>query len=368
MKIRSIEAIPLDIEFKKTFSFGSTDRKRSPNVVVRLTTDDGVVGYGEACPMPAFTGETQQSVVATVEERLQDLLVGRDPLQHEPIVRDLEKVLFRAPFALAAVDVALWDVAGQALGVPVSVLLGGRFRETVAQHGSVGMGTADDMAETALEQTAEGYSVLKLYAGRHALDEDLVRLKAVRSAIGTDVPFILDVNGRWDVTTCLKALPALEALGVTLLEQPVPPWDEGGQAEVVGASTIDIMADEAVFGPTDVARVGRARTARVINLGLSKLGGLLRARECAAVARSTGLRVAVGSVLELGIASVAGLHLSASVPELAAPSYLLGPLKYERQITAPALEVRDGEMEVPSLPGLGIEVDAEFLAAADTRS
>jgi len=189
VKIRSVEAVPLDIEFKKTFSFGSTDRKRSPNVVVRLTTDDGVVGYGEACPMPAFTGETQESVVATVEGRLRDLLVGRDPLQREPIVRDLEKALFGAPFALAAVDVALWDVAGQALGVPVSVVLGGRFRETVAQHGSVGMGTADEMVETALEQTAEGYSVLKLYAGRHALDEDLGRLKAVRNAVGRPLHF-----------------------------------------------------------------------------------------------------------------------------------------------------------------------------------
>jgi L-alanine-DL-glutamate epimerase-like enolase superfamily enzyme len=115
----------------------------------------------------------------------------------------------------------------------------------VAQHGSVGMGTADEMVETALEQTAEGYSVLKLYAGRHALDADLGRLKAVRNAVGSDAPFILDVNGRWDITTCLKALPVLEELGVILLEQPVPAWDEGGQAEVVGVSTIDVMADEA---------------------------------------------------------------------------------------------------------------------------
>ena len=105
----------------------------------------------------------------------------------------------------------------------------------------------------------------------------------------------------------------------------------------------------------------------MINLGLSKLGGLLRARECATVALSSGLKMAVGSVLELGVASTAGLHLSASLPELAAPSYLMGPLKYERQITTVPLEVRGGEMEVPSRPGLGIEMDEEFLDAADSR-
>ena len=367
MKIRSVEAIPLDVRFKETFSFGSTDRTRSPNVIVRMTNDEGVVGYGEACPMPAFTGETQESVVATIEGRLEDLLVGRDPLQREPILRDIEKVLFRSPFTLAAIDVALWDVAGKILGVPVSVLLGGRFRERVEQHGSVGMGTAESMTDTALGQVEQGYSTLKLYAGRDALQDDLERLESVRRAVGPDVAFILDVNGRWDVATCLRALPVLEDLGVTLLEQPVAPWDEAGQAEVVGRSTIEVMADEAVFGPTDVARIGAGRMARVINLGLSKLGGLFRARGCATVAQSSGLKVAVGSVLELGVASTAGLHLSASLPELAAPSYLMGPLKYERQITTVPLEVKDGEMEVPSGPGLGVEVDEEFLHAADPR-
>lgn len=367
MKIRSVEAIPLDIRFKETFSFGSTDRKRSPNVIVRMTTDEGVVGYGEACPMPAFTGETQESVVATIEGRLEERLLGRDPLQHEPIVRDIDKVLFRSPFTLAAIDVALWDIAGKILGVPVSVLLGGRFRERVEQHGSVGLGTAESMVDTALEQVEQGYSTLKLYAGRDTLQEDLGRLESVRQAVGEEVAFILDVNGRWDVATCSRALPVLEELGVALLEQPVAAWDDRGQAEVVGRSTIEIMADEAVFGPTDVARIGRERTARVINLGLSKLGGPLRARECATVARSSGLKMAVGSVLELGVASAAGLHLSASLPELAAPSYLMGPLKYERQITPVPLEVRDGKMEVPSGPGLGVEVDEEFLRAADPR-
>jgi L-alanine-DL-glutamate epimerase-like enolase superfamily enzyme len=220
VKIRSVEAIPLDVRFKETFSFGSTDRNRSPNVIVRMTTVEGIVGYGEACPMPAFTGETQESVTATIEGRLKDLLVGRDPLQHEPIIRDLDKALFRSPFTLAAIDVALWDIAGKILGVPVSVLLGGRFRERVEQHGSVGLGTAESMSNTALEQVEQGYSTLKLYAGRDALQEDLGRLKSVRQAVGQDIAFILDVNGRWDVTTCLKAMPVLKELGLHCWSNP----------------------------------------------------------------------------------------------------------------------------------------------------
>jgi len=335
--------------------------------VLVVTTSDGVVGYGEACPVPAFTAETQESIVALVEQRVKPLLIGEDPLRHRPLVRTLERVLFGCPFTLAAIDIALWDIAGKLLGLPISTLLGGRFRERIEMHGSVGWDTPEAMVETALAQRTLGYGALKLYAGRGTVGADLDRIGAVRVAVGTDVRLLLDVNGQWSVSQCLEALPRLAELGVVLLEQPVAASDDLGQAEVVRASRVDICADEAIYTPADVAQIGRQRTARVINLGLSKLGGLLRASECEAVARSVGLGITVGSVLELGIASTAGLHLAASVQELTYPSYLIGPLKYERQITSPEMRVEDGEVAVPLGPGLGVEVDTDLLAALDLR-
>jgi muconate cycloisomerase len=365
--IRDIEAIPLRIGFRETFRFGTTDRKQSPNVVLRITTSDGVVGYGEACPVPAFTGETQESIVALVEQRVKPLLVGEDPLRHRPLIRKLERVLFGCPFTLTAVDIALWDLAGKLLGLPISTLLGGRFREQIEMHGSVGWDEPEAMVEVALAQRALGYGALKLYAGRGTVRADLTRIGAVRDAVGPEVGLLLDINGQWSVSQCLEALPTLADLGVVLIEQPIAASDELGQAEVVRASRVDICADESVYTPADVARVGRQRSARVINLGLSKLGGLLRAGECETVARSVGLGITIGSVLELGIASTAGLHLAAAVQTLTYPTYLIGPLKYEHQITAPAMRVEDGDVAVPSGPGLGVEVDTELLAALDLR-
>ena len=102
--IRDVEAIPLRIGFRETFRFGTIDRKQSQNVVLVVTTTDGVVGYGEACPVPAFTAETQESIVAIVEQRVKPLLIGADPLNHRPLVRRLERVLFGCPFTLAALD------------------------------------------------------------------------------------------------------------------------------------------------------------------------------------------------------------------------------------------------------------------------
>ncbi|MGH2533261.1 MAG: mandelate racemase/muconate lactonizing enzyme family protein [Thermomicrobiales bacterium] len=367
MTIRSVEAIPLRIGFPKTFRFGTVDRKQSQNVIVKLTTADGVAGFGEACPVPAFTAETQSSIVESVEGPVRDLVVGADPLQIRPLIRRAERYLAHRPFTLTALDVALWDLAGKLLDVSVSTLLGGRFRDRIVVHGSVGWDTPEAMAETALTQRADGYATLKLYAGRDTVGGDLHRIAAVRAAVGPDVDLIVDVNGLWNVSQCLEALTALADLGVTLLEQPLPAWDELGQAEVVRASRIDVAADEAVYSAADVATIGRLRTARVINLGLSKLGGLQRARECETVARSVGLGLTVGSVLELGIASTAGLHLAAAAQELAHPSYLMGPLKYERQITAPEVRVVDGEMVVPVGAGLGIDVDEELLRSLDAR-
>ena len=119
MKIKSSEAIPVAAAFKSTFRFGTTDRTTSPNVVVIIRTDDGAVGYGEACPVPAFTSETQRSIVELVEQRVAPLFAGRNPEHRLPLLRDLSRVLKSAPFTVGAVDTALLDLMGRALGVPV---------------------------------------------------------------------------------------------------------------------------------------------------------------------------------------------------------------------------------------------------------
>lgn len=367
MKIRAIDAIPLRISFRQVHRFGTTDRRQSHNVVIRITTDDGLVGYGEACPIQAFTTETQESIMRSIDECVRDLLMGETPLAYRPLIRSLEPHLVGCPFTLTAVDIALWDLAGKALGVPVSVLLGGRFRESVTVYGSVGWDDRETMARKAVEECQHGYRILKLYAGRGSLADDLARVGAVRAAVGPEIAFIVDVNGMWTVDDCLRALPTLKDFGVVLLEQPIAASDEAGQAEVVRADVIPIAADEAVFSPEDVCRISRLQTANVINLGLSKLGGLLRARECEVIANASGLGLTIGSVLELGIATTAGLHLAAAAQQLAYPSYLEGPLKYEQEISVPALRVHEGSVAVPEGPGLGIDIDTDLLHALDAR-
>ena len=371
MAIVSAEVIPLDAELIVPFRFGRVERTVSANVLLRLTSDEGHVGYGEACPVPQLTSETREGVVSLLEQRISPLLLGADPLRWRVLVAEARGRLHGAPFAAAAVDTALLDLAGKVLDLPVHVVLGGGHRDKVEVHGSVGW---DDQAER-FADTAEGqalmFRTLKLYAGRDRLEGDLGRLRAARERVGEKHPFLLDLNGLWSPLDALRAGPVLHELGVVMVEQPVAPVDRVGQAEVTavyGAQYgIDVAADERVLSAASVYEVGRDRLARCANVGLSKLGGILAAIDAATTAQAVDLRVIVGSVVELGIANAAGVQLAAALPDLAYPSYLMSPMKYTRQITWPPLEPEASWLTVPHAPGLGIEIDEEAIRAMDLR-
>jgi muconate cycloisomerase len=366
--IESVEAIPLGVSFRTTFRFGNTDRTTSPNVVVVIRTDEGHIGYGEACPVPAFTSETQRSIVELVEQRVAPLLVGKNPANRIPLLRDLGRALTAAPFTTSAVDTALLDLLGRALGVPAYTLLGGAFRDSVEVHGSVGWDEdPGKMVDTSLQQR-DTYRWLKLYAGRDELDADLDRLQAVRDAVGPDARLFVDVNGLWTPSDLIRALPRLAEMGISVLEQPLPPAASAFQRQLVAELRVSIVADEAVRTVTDAARVVRDQSATAINVGHSKLGGPTAALQAAQIAVAGGVDLMVGSVIEMGIATAMGLHIAAVLPQLSYPSYLIGPLKYREQITEEQIEVVDGHVAVPQGPGLGVTVNEAELRRLDARA
>ncbi len=367
-RIVSVEAIPLDAGFAQLFKFGTVDRRRSANVIVRIRTEDGVVGYGEACPVTAFTSETQQSVVDLVAKVVCETLIGRSAINRSPLLDDLAGKLRHAPFTLAASDMALLDLQGKVSGLPASALLGGAFRETLELHGSVGWEEqARAMVDTAARQLDAGYRTLKLYAGRGDVEGDIDRIRQVRTSVPADVRFLVDVNGLWGQADCSWALPRLAELGVVMVEQPLPPSDKAGLATATATNLVNVGLDESVYGPRDVLDAAVGGLGHSVNLGVSKLGGPTRAIECATVCRAAQLGVFVGSVLELGIANAAGIHVAAAQPALAFPSYLVGPLKYVRDVVVSPFQVIDGQISVPRGPGLGVEVDETALTAMDLR-
>ncbi|WP_449279018.1 mandelate racemase/muconate lactonizing enzyme family protein [Leucobacter sp. GX24907] len=367
MKIQSIEAIPLAASFSSLFKFGTINRTTSPNVVIILRSDEGHVGYGEAVAVPAFTSETPTSIVELVETRIAPVIVGRDPLDRGPLLADISKSLRFAPFTIAALDIALFDLSGKALGVPMSQLLGGTYRTSTPVHGSVGWDEdAQKMVDLAVEQ-ARTFDSLKLYAGRGEIDEDLDRLQAVREAVGPDVELFVDVNTMWEPSQFARALDRSSEIGLRGFEQPMPLAAAPLQKQLMAGRSVDIIADEAVRTVTDAARVAAEGTATVMNVGLQKLGGPTAALQAAQLATANGIGVHVGAVLEMGIGTAAGLHFAAAMPRLSYPSYLMGPLKYAQCITAEQIEIVDSAIAIPQGPGLGIEVDEQAVRDLDLR-
>lgn len=368
MKIQSIEAIPLAATFNSMFKFGTIDRSTSPNVVVIIKADDGVVGYGEAVAVPAFTSETQLSIVELIEQRIAPVILGRDPLDRGPLLADIAKVLRFAPFTIAALDIALYDLAGKAHGVSMTQLLGGGFRDRTEVHGSVGWDEDPaKMVDLAKEQI-KTYRSLKLYAGRGEIDADLDRLQAVRDAVGPDIGLFVDVNTMWDPSQFARALQRNVDIGLSAFEQPLPISATTIQRELMSGQPVDIIADEAVRTVADAGRVVAEGTGSVLNIGLQKIGGPTAAMQAASVAQAYGVGVHVGSVLEMGIGTAAGLHVAGALPRLSYPSYLMGPLKYAQCITAEQIEVVDSSIAIPTGPGLGIEVDEELVRSLDLRT
>jgi muconate cycloisomerase len=369
--VASIETVQFSAPLIAPVRYGKIERTKSASVVVRLRSSDGVIGYGEACAVPQLTGESAESIVSLVDLYLRTLIVGTDVLAWRRTMADIRKRFPKSFVGLAAVETAFLDLVGKFLKVPAYAVIGAKYRDRVELCASISWDRdAGKMADDASEK-ARLHRTLKVYVGPDDLTSDLKRLEAVRNAVDASVRMMLDVKGLWSAATAIEVAPILRNLGIFLVEQPVAPEDRSGAAAVtrVYQDQFGILsaADEAVETPAQVAQLAHAREFSSLNLGVTKMGGPEIALRSAHVAHAVGIPVLVGSFAELGIATAAGLHLAAAIPELVAPSYLSGPERFTETITMPVLLPDAGFATVPQGAGLGIAVDDEKIERMATR-
>lgn len=362
IKITGIEVYPLLAKFKKPFSFSGITRVSSRNVIIKITTSEGITGIGEACPVPGMSGETDVSICKVIKDFFEPILVGQDPLNFAVLTTKIEKSLGGNVVAKAGINIALYDLAGKVLNVPVYTLLGGKYRDEVEINGSVGIGTAEEMLETSEEQMEEaGVRYLKLYCGKEEMTKDVAKLKKVIRGIGDRARVFLDVNQNWSTKTAIKAIRMLEEENLLYVEQPTSKFDMEGMRLVSESVTTPIAADESVFAVQDVTQLAQSRAVDIITIYALKPGGILRGHDAITLSAACGLDCFIGSYLELGVGTAAGAHLAATIPNLKYPCYMFGPLKYQYDVLKTPLEIRNGTIKVPDGPGLGIEIDDEML-------
>ncbi|MEV0032564.1 muconate/chloromuconate family cycloisomerase [Nocardia sp. NPDC050793] len=362
LTIESLQTTILDIPLVRPHKFATTSMDRQPLLLVAIRTTGGVVGYGEGVVPggPWWGGESVETMKAIIDGYIAPVIVGRRVDEITGIMLDIERVVARADFAKAAVDVALHDAWARSLGVPVHTLLGGAFRDSVEVTWALGAAPVDEIVAEAEQKLAQRlHFSFKLKMGALDPAEDTERVAAIAQALRGKAGVRVDINARWDRLTALRYLPRLAEAGVELIEQPTPGEQLEVLAELRQILPVPIMADESVCSPYDAFEVARRRAADVIAVKTTKCGGLARSRVIVAVAQAAGIACHGATSIEGPIGTAASIHFACAQPGINVGSELFGPLLFAEQLLIEPLRYADGRVALPQGPGLGVELDLD---------
>lgn len=368
MNVTALTWTPYRIPYASRFATAHGRMAVREGLILRIETDAGRTGCGEAAPVPEFGGGTAADAAAALAE-LAPTVHGR------PVAALLEHLATLSldhpglPAARAALETAALDVLAQQQGVPLAALLAPAPETVVPVNATIGATETADAVAVAHAAVRAGFGTVKLKVGVAAsLDAEVDRVAAVRDAIGSAVALRLDANGAWSPETAVTLLRRLAAYDIELVEQPVAADDLAGLAAVRRAVPIPVAADEAATTIDAVRAVIAAEAADVVVIKPMVAGGPRAARAIIDEAIAAGLRVVVTSAIEAGIGVAMALHLAGTLPEpRLACGLATGPLLESDLLLAP-LPVAQGAMRLPAGPGLGVRVDPEALARYGARS
>jgi L-alanine-DL-glutamate epimerase-like enolase superfamily enzyme len=388
MKISRIETIPVRVPIKPQLMIRGgrgLSHSVSPFLLVKIYTDEGIIGVGEASCTARWSGEDQVSAAHFVNDYFAPALLGEEVNDVGRLNEKFAGAVAANFFTKSAVEMALWDLAGKAQNKPVWQLLQGtgsslifdgkreantklgnenetrpHLRSVQTKWSVSGVGPAK-AAEIARWAVAQGFSKMKVKVGIDPAD-DIARVAAVREAVGPNVKLGVDANGGWpDPQVAITTIHRLsEECAIYFAEQPVPPGDHDAMAEVRRNVSVPILADESVYTLADAKMLARAKAVDVFSIYVGKAGGILPAWRIAEFAQSENIKCTVGSNLELGVGSAAMIHLALSAPSIDAntfPCDIIGPLFYEDDILIEPLRIVGGAASAHDKPGLGVELD-----------
>lgn len=380
MKITGVETIRVDLPPRRAHRM-SFDRegRLGRYVIIRVLTDEGIQGLGEATVLPMwggdhmrYFGELPDTTVHIIQEYLIPAIAGQDPFDIEAIHTIMDRTVKGYPYAKAAIDIALYDIMGKALGVPVYRLLGGCNRAEVPLAHSLGIMDTESAVNEALTAVEEGIRTIKVKVGIDP-EQDVKMIQELRKVLPDEIEITVDANQGYAIPkVAIQAIRRMCEHGVSIAEQPVEGLD--AMAEVRAAVSCLVMADESAWTPQDILEIQKKGAADAFSLYTTKPGGLFKAKKVAAVAEATGILCNVNGSAETGVGTAANLHLVASTGIVSLSSvFPVTTLKGREQTKVAGVFYRDdiirepfhyerGSLRVPDGPGLGVELDEERLA------
>lgn len=361
MKIKDILVGEIRIPLERPFKTALRTVEFVDDVLVKVVTDEGLEGFGEAPPTAVITGDTKGSIAAAVKEFIRPALVGMDLDSLDGIFGRLNGCMVKNSSAKAAVDMAVYDIWGKMYGAPLYKLLGGA-RSVFETDITISVNDVPEMVADSLDAVSKGYGILKIKVGKEGL-KDVERIAAIREAVGRGVKIRVDANQGWNAKQSVQIIRAMEdkGLDIDLVEQPVPAHDFAGMKYVTERVMTPVLADESVFGAEDAIRIVQERAADLINIKLMKTGGIYNALKICSVAEIYGVECMIGCMLESKLAVTAGAHLAAA-KGIITRADLDGPslCKVDPYTGGPRFE--ENIITMTDAPGLGITgVPCEFV-------
>ena len=361
MKVTQVEAIPFAIPYKKPLRFASGEVHVAQHVLVRVHTDDGVVGIAEAPPRPFTYGETQSGVMAVVDQLFAPQLVGLGLLERETMHARMARTVGN-PVAKAAVDMAVWDALGQTLGLPVTQLLGGYTDRMRVSH-MLGFAEPSAMvAEAERMRDTYGITTFKVKVGRHPYTLDTAVVRALREGLGPQVELYVDGNRGWSASESARAMHEMDDLGLTFAEELCPADDVLGRRWLVQQCRVPFIADESAVFPADVTREILGGSATAVSIKTARTG-FTTSQRTHHLCEGLGLEVVMGNQIDGQLGSMCSVAFGSAYKLTSdRAGELSNFLDMSDDLLTEPLEIHAGHLAVRPGAGLGVAIDPDKLA------
>jgi len=364
LKISKIEIIPLRAKGTSTLRISKGATQVTQSVIVKVTTDEGLTGIGEAISSPpGYPEEMQEEIVVALKHYIQPQLLGEDPENISALREKMDQALNGKYWTKAAVINALYDLLGKIRQMPVCELLGGTWRDRVPNlAGMVGIDTAENMGWKAMSLAEKGATTIKLKIGDR-VEADVDRVRAVREALGQNIGIRVDGNSHYQAEDAIRLIQKIEKYNILHVESLVDKHDLLGMVKVKQISNIPMMSDESARIPIEARNLFDLGAIDIIKIKVTKMGFDL-AEKILNLARERGKKCLLGQMLELGVAGTAEAHFALAHPDLLEP-HEIGTTKLigiKEDIIREAVCTEPNHFSLHKGAGLGVSLNEEAIA------
>ena len=362
LTIHTIETTIVDLPVKRVHELSGSSLRQQSYLLIRIVTDAAIIGIGEVSTPggPWWSGDSIESSKIMIDQYFTPALIGADPFRIHFLLDQLNRIAVNNAFPKAGIEMALYDIIGKALNVPVYELLGGRYRESIPMTWALGSGSLDqDIAEAKEKLATKFCSRFKIKMGQMEPRDDTARVAKLAEALADKAYLQIDLNAEWDEHEAMAYLPVLQEAGIKLIEQPISRHNIAGMKRLAQQLSIPIMADESLITLQDAQMLADGEAPFIFALKLMKSGGIDNSRKIAAIGEAAGLNCYGGSFLESSIGAAANIHLGASLSTLKHGCEWLGPEWLADEVVQTPVTYRDNHICIPDGPGLGIALDTD---------